>query len=1002
MSGRVVDLDVNPNDPTEFYVAYASGGLWHTRNNGTTFRPVMDNAETQNVGDIVVDWVNGTIWVGTGENNASRSSYSGIGVLKSDDGGESWINTGLQDSHHIGRILLNPNDPNEVVVGVTGHLYTSNEERGVYKSNDGGKTWKRTLFINDSTGIIDLVHVPGNFDIQYAAAWDKDRKAWNFRGSGPGSGIYKSTDGGNSWKEISKEGSGLPKGEGLGRIGLAVFDANTIYAVIDNQDRRMEDIKEPMPSSEIDKSVFKDMSTADFMAIQNTELEQFLRSNDFPDKYTAESVKKLVEKGEIQPDTLFSYLQDANSQLISSPVIGAEVYRSTDGGMKWEKMNETYIDDLYYTYGYYFALIRVDPTDSNRIYIGGVPILKSDDGGKTFQDISGENVHADHHALWLNPKRSGHLVNGNDGGVNISYDYGASWIKNNSPEVGQFYAINVDYQDPYNVYGGLQDNGVWMGPHNGEESTAWHQSGQYHWRSIMGGDGMQVQIDRSDPNTVYTGFQFGNYYRLDLEARTREKIQPTHDLGEARFRFNWQTPILISPHNQDILYMGSNHLHRSMNQGMDWEMLSGDLSKGGQQGNVANGTLTTISESPFSFGHLYVGTDDGSVHLTEDGGSNWKNISGALPEDLWISEVLASQHNPNRVYVCLNGYRNDHFEAYIYMSEDRGTNWTKISSSLPSSPVNALAEDPYNELLLFTGTDNGLFVTFNGGQSWERFQNGLPRVAVHDLVIQSEARHLLVGTHGRSIYKADISTLEKLTPEVLEQELMVFDVPDVEFDKSWGNPAGAWDKPSTPGLDIPVYSREGQQLSLEVSTLDGVTVSSATLNADKGLNLISYDMAFSKKGLQQYLKKYKRKLIPSENGKTYLPTGGYNIVVKGTSAEQKTAFSVIEKNTKSQPELLIHGIDSKYSRLTLSSNLIEYAGLQCPLPGNCGTDTSITPTIQGNPIQKSRPAGKATSKTTGYSQEYAGSCYRELSSKRYYHVPHICGITPLGGPGFRW
>ncbi len=892
MSGRVTDLDVNPENPAEFYVGYASGGLWYTNNNGTSFKPVLDGSQTQNIGDIAVDWPNGTIWVGTGENNASRSSYAGIGILKSIDKGETWANMGLSDSHHIGRILINPKNPEEVVVGVTGHLYTPNEERGVFKTTDGGETWQKTLFVSNNAGIIDVACAPYNFMVMYAASWQKDRKAWDFKGNGNNSAIYKSTDGGTSWNMVSTPESGFPTGEGVGRIGLAVFNDQTVYAVHDSQFRRKKSKDSEKKSEELTKADFKAMSADDFLRLDDKKLNTYLKANGFQEKYRADNVKQLVRSGTAKPLDLAKYLENANSMLFDTPVVGAEVYRSDDGGKTWNKQNENYIDDLFYSYGYYFAQIRVDPADINRIYLAGVPLIKSDDGGKTYKSINGDNVHADHHALWINPKMPGHLINGNDGGVNISYDDGANWIKNNSPQVGQFYTVNVDNQEPYHVYGGLQDNGVWAGPHNAKENSKWHQSGEYSWKSLIGGDGMQVQIDSRNHNVVYTGYQFGNYFRINKENRTREYIQPKHELGETPYRFNWQTPILLSPHNQDILYLGGNKLHRSMNQGDDWEVVSDDLTQGGKQGNVAYGTLTTISESPFKFGLIYTGSDDGLVQLTKNAGGNWSTISSSFPKDLWVSRVIASKHKKERVYVALNGYRWDDFTPYIYVSDDYGNTWQSISATIPASPVNVILEDPENEDLLFVGTDNGLYVSFNRGDSWEIFQNGMPNVAVHDLVIQPEAKHLLIGTHGRSIYKADISTLQAMTPEIMNKTLYVYKPKNIKHSKQWGNSWSSWGKPQTPGLDVVFHSNRADGFTAKIKTLDGITISETEMKGDEGLNILSYDMAFSKIGKSAYLKKNKIELKEAKNGKTYLPKGKYSVEIDGNGTKEEVEFEI--------------------------------------------------------------------------------------------------------------
>lgn len=892
MSGRVVDVDVNHENPAEFYVGYASGGLWYTNNNGTSFEPVLDNSETQNVGDIAVDWKNGIIWVGTGENNSSRSSYAGIGVLKSTDGGKTWQNMGLNDSHHIGRIVINPNDANEVLVGVTGHLYSVNDERGIYKTLDGGQTWEKTLFLNNKSGIIDMAHAPGNFNIMFASSWEKDRKAWNFTGNGNGSGIFKSTDAGNTWEKISTAESGFPTGDGVGRIGLAVFDENTIYAFHDSQFRRKKSEEKEKDSESLTKEDFKSISKEGFLKLDDKKLNDFLKTNDFQEKYRADNVKQMIRSGVVKPVDLAKYLENANAMLFDTPVIGAEVYRSDDGGQTWKKQNDDYIDDVYYSYGYYFGEIRVDASDKNKIYILGVPIVKSADAGKTFNAINGDNVHSDHQALWVNPNKPGHLINGNDGGLNMSYDDGANWTKLNSTTVGQFYAINVDNQEPYHVYGGLQDNGVWMGPHNADMNSRWHQSGENPWKSIMGGDGMQVQIDRRNHNIVYTGFQFGNYFRINKETKKRKYIQPKHELGDVPYRFNWQTPILLSPHNQDILYLGGNKLHRSLNQGDDWEVISGDLTQGGKSGNVAYGTLTTISESPFKFGLIYTGSDDGLIQNSRNGGGDWKNISSTFPKDLWVSRVAASKHKKERVYASLNGYRWDDFNIYLYVSEDYGTTWEDISRNIPASPVNVVLEDPENENILFVGTDNGLYVSFNRGNSWEILQNGMPNVAVHDLVIQQEAKHLLIGTHGRSIYKADISNLQQLTPEMLKKELYVFKTENIEHSERWGNSFSSWREPNTPGLDVTFYTPKTGTCNAKIKTADGVVVSETEIAADKGLNILSYDVAFSKAGAMAFRSKNKMELKEAEDGKTYLPKGSYVVEVAGNGTSEKIEFEI--------------------------------------------------------------------------------------------------------------
>lgn len=887
MSGRVVALAVNPDNPAEFYVAYASGGVWHTTTNGINFEPISENAPTQHIGEIAMHWPSRTLWVGTGENNASRSSYAGMGMLKTTDNGATWEEAGLSDSHHIGKILIDPKDPNHVIVGVIGHLYSPNQERGIYETTDGGKQWTQRLFINNETGIIDMAHAPNDFNIQFAAAWQKDRKAWDFKGNGEHSGIYKSTDAGKTWQLISTPKSGFPTGEGVGRIGLAVFDASTIYAIHDSQFRRPE--KDKKTGYGLKKDDFKTMSKQAFLALEDKKLNAFLKQNNFQEKYRAANLKNSVRAGSVQPKDIATYLEDANALLFDTPVVGAEVFKSTDGGQTWVKTHQGYLDDVYYSYGYYFGHIHVHPKQADKIYIYGVPILTSNDGGKTFKSIVKPNVHSDHHALWINPNLPGHLINGNDGGVNITYDDGANWMKNNSTTVGQFYAINIDHEKPYNVYGGLQDNGVWKGAHNAQQDERWHSTGHNPWTSIMGGDGMKVQIDSRDSNIVYTGFQFGNYYRLDLARKKNTPIQPKHTLGESPYRFNWQTPILLSSHNQDILYFGGNKLHRSLNQGDDWETISNDLTQGGRKGNVAYGTLTTLSESPFQFGYLYTGSDDGLVYKTTNAGGSWDLISNNFPKDLWVSRVVASQHKKDRVYVTLNGYRWDDFSPYVYKSDNGGESWEALASNLPASPVNVIREDPKNENVLYLGNDHGVYVSFNQGKKWHPFVDGLTTVAVHDLVVQPEENHLLVGTHGRSIYKAAIGLLQ----EKITKDLQLFPVNKVKHSPRWGASYSQWRKSYTPAVNINLFSEKKTEYSLEIVSSKGATLHQQKGELDAGYNRLNYDLSIAEVGQKNHKKKHKNTpLIASKNGIHYLPKGNYTVKISTAQHSSETKLII--------------------------------------------------------------------------------------------------------------
>ncbi len=896
MSGRVVDLAVNPNKPSSFYAAFASGGLWFTNNNAQTYQPLFQEEISMTIGDIAVVWgENNTIWVGSGENNSSRSSYSGTGIYKSNDSGKTWKYMGLKDSHHIGRIIIHPKNPNIVWVAVLGHLYSKNEERGIYKTIDAGKTWQKVLFIDNETGFIDLAISPSNPEILYAASWQRERKSWNFQGSGEKSDIYKTIDSGKTWQKINTGKNGFPDNEGVGRIGLAVFDTNTLYALLDNQNRRSskDKIKKNSDSETVSKNQLKNISQEDFLKLSDKSINAYLKKHNFPKSYNAQRVKKEIKEKKYTPKALVYYLGDANADLFDTPVKGAELYKSSDGGKTWKKTHKDYIDDLYYSYGYYFGQIRINPNHANEVYIMGVPILFSKDSGNTWTSINANNVHVDHHALWVHPKQAGYLINGNDGGINISYDNGKNWYKGNTIPVGQFYSVNIDNKKPFNVYGGLQDNGVWYGSNNYTLDPLWYQEGEYPYKRILGGDGMQVAVDtvEKDP-IVYTGFQFGHYYKVNLNTQDYQKITPRHDLGEYPYRFNWQTPVYLSSHNNDVLYIGSNKFHRSLDKGKTYYTNPKDLTKGGKKGNVPFGTITTIDESPFQFGLIYIGTDDGLIHITRDGGYTWEKIVYGLPENYWISRVVASKHNPSRVYATLNGYRWDNFEPYIYVSEDYGKTWIRIGTNLPQEPVNVIKEDPENQNLLYLGTDNGSYISLNRGLSFMPITKNFPHVAVHDLVIQNRDKKLILGTHGRSLYTVDIKDLQQLNQNIINQNLHVFEIEDIKFDKTWGSKKWSkWLGYHEPKANWTFYTKKPELMTFRILTKDKKIIYEKRQKVDKGLNYFDYDLSISSKIDEKLFKKPIKK---ADNKRYYLPVGTFIFHIETNTKIIEQEFSIID------------------------------------------------------------------------------------------------------------
>ncbi|MEZ5045583.1 MAG: hypothetical protein R2831_01180 [Chitinophagaceae bacterium] len=843
MSGRVTDVEVNPDNPHEFYIAYASGGVWYTLNNGLSMTPIFDQEATLTIGDISVNWKLHTIWVGTGEVNSSRSSYAGVGVYVSTDTGKTWHHKGLEETHHIGKIIQHPNNPNIVWVAALGHLYTYNTERGIFKTEDGGKSWKKTLYINDSTGCVDLILDEKNPDILYASSWTRARKAWHFNGSGKESKIYKSTDAGVSWHCISQQ-NGFIEGDGVGRIGLAICKEknNVLYALVDNNFHQEEEINKNKNKKDMNARDIEKMNKEHFLSLDTKIIKTYLEQNGYPEKYTAQQVKEDIQKNIYTVAQLAQWkLADADANLFNTPIHGAQLYRSDNAGKTWHKTHSKAIDGMYFTYGYYFGTIQVSATNADKVCIAGYPLLMSQDGGATFKSIDGENCHPDYHRIWINPKNDKHIIACNDGGLNISYDDGTIWYKANNPAVGQFYAIAVDNAKEYHIYGGLQDNGTWVGTKNALSQKSWHENGSDGYKEIGGGDGMQVQIDTRSNEQVFFGYQFGNYFSKNLITKKEYTIKPIHNIGEKPYRFNWQTPILLSKHSQEIFYMGSNCFHRSMEQGKKIETLSGDLASTTFQGNVPYGTLTSISESPLKFGLIYVGSDNGQIHCSKDVGYTWQKISQTLPPALWVSRIVASRHAASRVYTSLNGYRNDDFTPYLFVSNDFGKTWNAIGLSLPFEPINVICEDPKDERILYVGTDNGLYVSFDLGKTFLPWQGNLPRVAIHDIAIQERENEIVLGTHGRSLYVASLDKIQAYN-NIKHEDVKIVDIDPVFYSESWGTQWAVYADVVEPKREIYFYTKEKGEHRISIKNNKGKVLWQKTIDAHVGYNCVVYDM----------------------------------------------------------------------------------------------------------------------------------------------------------------
>lgn len=698
MGGRIAAIDGTGDSPATIYVGSASGGVWKSTDHGTSFKPVFDQ-HIQSIGAVAIDKSKpDTVWVGTGESWVRNSVSVGDGVYKTTDGGGSWTNMGLADSEHISRIAIDPKKSDTVFVCATGHLWNANEERGVFRTNDGGKTWKKVLYVDANSGCADLSMDPGEPQILYAAMWQFRRQPDFFTSGGPGSGLYRSTDGGETWTKLK---NGLPAGQ-LGRIAVAVAPSrpSTVYAVVE--------------------------------------------------------AKKTA------------------------------LYRSDDLGESWREVNDSFNVQAR---PFYFAHLVVDPKDHNRVYKPGLSLTYSEDGGKTFSAsmTGGSSVHGDHHALYIHPKDTAMMIVGTDGGAYQSFDRAQRWRHLNVLPVSQFYHVNFDLDTPYNVYGGLQDNGTWMAPSQSVGGITNHA-----WRPLGGGDGFAVATDSVDSDVVYLESQGGRLVRLRRSTGESKEIYPYAQKSETKLRFNWNTPIVTSPTQKGTVYVGSQLLMRSRDGGDSWERISGDLTTNDvkTQRQLESGgitvdnssaenynTIITISESPKNPNVIWVGSDDGNVQVTSDGGKSWTNTVAnvkGVPARTWVSRIEASHFDENTAYATFDGHRTGDMKSYAFRTRDLGKTWEPLGTADVRGWAHVIREDLVNPNLLFLGTENGLYLSLDAGANWAQFKENFPPVPVNDVKLHPRDGDAIIGTHGRGIYVIDdLSPLRALTPDALAKDVVM-------------------------------------------------------------------------------------------------------------------------------------------------------------------------------------------------------------------------------------
>jgi photosystem II stability/assembly factor-like uncharacterized protein len=821
------------------YAASRTGGLWKTTNNGITWTPISDSVEAAAVGAVAVAPSNPNIvWMGTGEQANARSSYSGKGVFKSTDAGKTWQFMGLPDSHHIARIVIHPANPDIVYVAAMGHLFSRNEERGVFRTRDGGKSWTKVLYIDDGTGAIDLVINRRSPDTLYAAMYEKHRTPWQLVLGGPGSGVHRTDDGGTTWTKVS----GLPSGN-VGRIGLDISprDPRQLTVIVENLNPRTEG----MPAR-VDACVAS--------------------------SGRGDAAARTAKPG--------------------GP-IGNEVYRSTDAGRTWRKTHGDGIDVAGSKAPYSFNQIRTNPADPNHILVTSDGMYESRDGGKTWTCNFMRSVFGDFRTIWWDEQDPQRIMLGSDGGVNVSYDGGRTATYFTNLRIGEVYAVGVDMDDPYNIYAGLQDHESWKGPSNARSGRITLAD----WTTVGTQDGMYNQVDPTDSRWLFNSYQTGGQRRFDQETGLATVIEPRRPAGAPALRYNWITPIVLSPHNPRIVYTGAQVLFRSLDRGDAWQEISPDLTTadpstcGLNSGYVPYCTITSISESPLSPGVIWVGTDDGKVQLTGNHGARWTDVTGAIaaaggPADRYVSRVFASPHDEGTAFVAKNGFRNDDFRPFLFKTSDHGKTWTSIAANLPASPINVVVQDRRNENLLIVGNDLGVWVSVDGGGSWMRLKADLPTVPVHDLTVHPRENDLVLGTYGRGVFVGDITHLQELTPSLVQSPLHLFDIESrtpYQF-RALGNfhlfGDGFIEVPNEPDallINYFVGEKGASGAAITVADIHGETIATLKGPAEPGLNRVLWNMRRSGPGAPG---------AGRGGGSPLMPAGEYRVTVAVGATQQ--------------------------------------------------------------------------------------------------------------------